>query len=167
MMHDHVIPKPESIDVYMAHQLIEDLTEGARPPFADMGDHLLVRGPADLTDRGRAVPEVKKGDVFAFELIASCGTKTKGKIRYFPRHDWRSRRAWLETRAIDAGFEVRALSVRARSEQIARRARVIHIDRTQFTGILKVTDASAFRLALEVGFPGPGRAFGRGMIRIQ
>lgn len=167
MLHDHIIPKPESIGIYAAHQLLEELTDGGRPPFADMGDHLLVRGPEDLTGSGKAVPEVKDGDVFAFELVASCGTKTKGKLSYFPRHDWRSRRAWLEKRAVDAGFEVGALSVRARSEKIDRKGRLINIDRTQFTGILRVTDATAFKTALAEGFPGPGRAFGRGMIRIQ
>lgn len=166
MLHDHIIPKPAGIGVYTSHRLLEDLTKGQRPQFADLGDHLIVRGDETLTDAGKSLPDVRVGDILGFELVASCGTKCKGKHRYFPRHDWRSRREWLERKAGDAGFEVRALSVTSRSEEIERKGRTISIDRTQFTGILKVADAKAFTVTLAEGLPGPARAFGRGMIRV-
>lgn len=166
MLHDHIIPKPAGISAYASHQLLEHLTNGQRPQFTDLGDHLIVRGDETLTDAGKSLPEVRAGDVLGFELVASCGTKCKGRHRYFPRHDWRSRKAWLERRAEEAGFEVRALSVISRSEGIERKGKTISIDRTQFTGILKVIDTEAFRTTLAQGVPGPARAFGRGMIRI-
>ena len=166
MLRDHVITKPEQIGSYALHQLVEDLTSGGRPLFADTGTHLIIRTESDLTENGEPVREVSEGDILGFELVASCGTKCGGKHVYYPTRNWRARRAWLERRASAAGFEIRALSVTARSEKIERKGRVIQIDRTQFTGILKVTDASAFRVTLRDGVGGPGRAFGRGMIRI-
>lgn len=166
MLHDHVIPKPAGIGSYASHQLLEELTNGQRPLFADLGNYLVVRTEAALSDGGKTLPEVQEGDILGFELVASCGTKCKGKHRYFPRHDWRSRKAWLERKSADAGFEVRALSVTARSEEIQRKGKTLNIDRTQFAGILKVTDPAVFMTTLAQGLPGPARAFGRGMIRI-
>lgn len=166
MLRDHIIPKPASIGVYECHQLIEELTGGARPLFADLGDSVVIRSDADLTENGAPVRDVSNGDVIGFELVSSCGTKRKGKHSYFPIKDWRSRRAWLDRKAADAGFEVRAASVSARREQIMRQGKVINIDRTQFTGVLKVTDAAVFRQTIAGGLSGPGRAFGRGMLRI-
>ena len=166
MLRDHIITKPEQIGPYASHQLVEELTDGGRPLFADTGGQLIIRSKSDLTANGILVRDVSDGDILGFELVASCGTKSKGRHNYFPKHDWHSRRDWLERRAHNAGFEVRALSVKARGEKIERRGRVIQIDRTQFTGILKVTNAEAFRTTLKEGVGGPGKAFGRGMIRI-
>ena len=166
MLRDHIITKPQGIGIYASHQLVEDLTSGERPLFADTGSHLIIRSASDLTENGEPVREVSDGDVIGFELVASCATKSKGKLRYFPTKNWRARREWLESRAPAAGFEIRALSARARSEKIERKGRVIRIDRTQFSGILKVTNAHSFRATLKNGVGGPGRAFGRGMIRI-
>ena len=166
MLRDHIITKSERIGIYASHQLVEDLTSGGRPLYADAGTHLIIRSDSDLTNNGVPVRDVAEGEVLAFELVASCGTKRKGKHSYFPPRNWRARRRWLENRASAAGFEIRALSVKARRERIERKGRVIQIDRTQFTGILKITDAQAFRVTLKDGVGGPGKAFGRGMIRI-
>lgn len=166
MLHDHIITKPESIGAYASHQLVEEMLDGSRPPFVDLGDYLIVRGPEHLTPHGKPLPEIVEGGVYGFELVASCGTKTKGRHTYFPVADWRARRAWLERRAHDAGFELRAVSIRARSEKIERRGKTVRIDRTEFAGILQVTNADALKASLADGLPGPARAFGRGMIRI-
>ena len=166
MLRDHIITKPERIGIYASHQLVEDLTSGGRPLYVDAGTHLIIRSDRDLTENGVPVRDVADGDVLGFELVASCGTKKKGKYSYFPTKNWRARREWLESRASASGFEIRALSVNARSERIERKGRDIQIDRTQFTGILKITNAQAFRVTLKNGVGGPGKAFGRGMIRI-
>ncbi len=166
MLHDHIITKPQGMDGYVSHQLLEDLTKGQRPSFVDLGDRLIIRGEAHLTPTGRPLREVRDGDVIAFEAVCSCGVKNKGKHRYFPKQDWRSRRKWLERKSSDAGFKIRALSVNARSEDINYKGRKIKIDRTNFAGILKVTDAEVFTKVLARGLSGPAKAFGRGMIRL-
>lgn len=162
MLHDHVIPKPESWKAYTSHQLLEGLTKGARPMFVDNGGHLLVRS-ADpfLTQSSKPLRTVNVGDVLGFELRASCGVKVKGKHRYFPLKDWRARRAWLERRA--SGFEVLSVTVSARSVNIKQN---IRIDQSDFSGVLRVTDVAALNQILENGIGGPGRAFGHGMLVI-
>lgn len=162
MLHDHVIPKPPTLGAYTSHQLLEGLTDGARPLFVDNGDHLLVRSAnPSLTQSSKPVRSVSVGDVLGFELRTSCGVKVKGKHRYFPLKDWRARRAWLDRRA--SGFEVLTVTVSARSAQVKENVR---IDQTDFAGVLRVTDLEAFNQILANGIGGPGKAFGHGMLVI-
>lgn len=166
MLLDHTIPKPPSVGAYDNHQLLEGLTDGQRPLFVDMGDYLVVRSRQEITDRFRPVPEVQEGDIRAFELRVSCGVKNKGRHRYFPLRDWRSRHDWLKRRAPAYGFEVLTVNVTARRIKIAKSERSFWMDSSDFTGVLRVTDVAAFRKVLADGFPGPGRAFGHGMLII-
>lgn len=163
MLFDHTVPKPLSVGVYASHQLVEGLTDGSRPLFVDNGDHLIIRSnDPDLTQSSQPVRDVVIGDIIGFELRASCGVKVKGQHRYFSLNDWRSRHAWLGRRA--TGFEVLTVNVTARRVPIEKGGRTIHIDRSDFTGIMKVTDVAAFQLVLAKGISGPGRAFGHGML---
>jgi CRISPR-associated protein Cas6/Cse3/CasE subtype I-E len=166
MLFDHTVPKPPTVGAYANHQLLEGLTGGDRPLFVDMGDHLIVRSASPITDRFRTVPEVAKDEVRAFELRASCGVKTKGRHRYFPVGDWRARHDWLQRRARSYGFEVLTVNVTAQRMRIDRAERSFWIDSSDFTGVLRVIDEGAFRKVLAEGFPGPGRAFGHGMLLI-
>ena len=48
MIVDYVLPKPPSAGGYSLHRIVEGLTGGARPLFADMGDRLLVRSAVPI-----------------------------------------------------------------------------------------------------------------------
>lgn len=166
MLLDNTIPKPTTIGTYENHQMMEGLTGGGRPLFLDMGDHLIVRSDRALTQQYRPVPVVAEGDVRAFELRASCGVKNKGRHRYFPLKDWRARHEWLKSRAPEHGFEVLTVNVTARRMKIAKAERSFWMDSSDFTGILRVINTEAFDKVLAEGFPGPGRAFGHGLLII-
>ena len=166
MLLDHTIRKPPTTGTYVSHQLLEQFTNGQRPLFVDLGDRLIVRTAQNITPDGKPLPEVSQGDILGFELVASCGTKCKGRHSYYPVKDWRSRRDWLERRAEAHGFRVCVVSVSARSQKIEKKGRPINLDRTHFSGVLEVTVAELFRGTLEQGLSGPAKAFGRGLMRV-
>jgi len=156
---DTVIEKPAKVAGYVLHQLVEQMTGGGRPLFADQGDRLLVR-----TGDARSHTA---GEVLAFTLRACVDLKTGGKHRYLPIADWRGRRDWLEKKAAKAGFEVVAVVVTGGMETIRKPARTFRIDATTFTGILKVTDPEVFAAALKSGVGATAKAFGRGMLIVK
>ena len=166
MLADHTIAKPASLGSYECHRLVAGLVGEGRPLFLDMGDHVIVRSDKPISQAGKPLPEVQAGEVRAFELRASCGVRNKGRHRYFPHGDWRSRHEWLSQRAGRHGFEALTLHVTSRSDRIAKDGRAFCMDRSDFMGILKVTDLAAFQEMLAKGMPGPGRAFGYGMMII-
>ena len=163
---DYTIPKPARLGTYECHRLVAGLVGDERPLFVNMGDHVIVRTDKPIADSGTPLPLVKQGEIRAFELRASCGTKKRGRLRYFPLGDWRARHRWLRERAESYGFEVLNLHVSAKSDLIARDDRPFRMDRSDFMGVLKVTDAVVFQKMLADGMPGPGRAFGYGMMII-
>lgn len=166
MLFDHIIPKPPNVGAYDSHRLLEGLTSGGRALYVDMGDHLIVRSDVQIAPDLRPVPKVSLGDIRAFELRASCGVKVKGQHRYYPLKDWRARHDWLRRRSADYGFEVLTINVTARRIKIQKTDRQFWIDSSDFTGILKVTDEDALQNVLRMGFPGPARAFGHGLLII-
>ena len=166
MLADYTIPKPATLGTYECHRLVAGLTGGKHPLFVDMGDRVIVRADKPIADLGQPLPTVKTGEVRAFELRASCGVRNKGRHRYFPHGDWRARHEWLRRRAGRHGFNVLNLHVVSTSDRVAKNGRVFRVDRSDFMGILKVTDAAAFHNMLSEGMPGPGRAFGYGMMII-
>jgi hypothetical protein len=164
LLFDHHIPKPAGINGYAVHQLLEQMTDGGRALHVVNDDHIVVRSEkADLTNEASPVREVKEGDVISFQLRASCGKKVRGKHKYFGRNDWRSRKEWLERRA--NGFEIVACHVSSQPEKIEK-GKGFQMDRTDFTGVLKVTDLEAFKTTLKEGVSTPGKAYGRGLIII-
>jgi CRISPR system Cascade subunit CasE len=149
--------------------------------FASITDD-LDRALAGETDnpRVRSVAREREGiavnDRFVFRLQAnttkkiltkslSDGTKQNGK-RVPVRGD-EERLKWLSRRAAQGGFRVEAVRIsevhlvgdRAKDDSLSFAGAI-------FDGALSVTDAAAFRAALETGI-GPAKAFGFGLLSLS
>ena len=157
MLLDHAIPKPPS--------LVQGLTDGDSPLFVDMGDRVLVRTARPLTEEGVPPRAVEAGGLGAFELRACVSRKVRGRHRYYPPGDWRSRHDWLRRQGAALGFEPLTVHCRAGVETIEKGGGpAFTVDRTDFTGVLRVTDAAAFGRAVSGGVGSTARAFGFGML---
>jgi len=167
MIVDYVLPKPPSAGGYSLHRIVEGLTGGARPLFVDMGDRLLVRSAAPIDGvETLSVRELSAGDMAAFQLRASVCKKTRGKRSYFPTADWSARHDWLQQQGKRHGFDVLTVHCTADFAKIEKTGKKFTVDRTDFTGVLKVTDTEKFSTALRDGITGCGKAFGFGMLLI-
>ena len=165
-MNEYVLAKPPSTSAYALHRIVAGLTDGAPALFADRGDHLVVRTTKQLDADRRPVREVKGGDVIAFELRASCGTKNKGRHTYWPVADWKSRHDWLDRQGERHGFSVITTHCSSGMQLIEKAGRKFTVDRTDFVGVLKVTDSERFGNAIVKGIGGKAKAFGFGLIQI-
>lgn len=165
-MNEYVLTKPPSAGGYSLHRMVAGLTNGAPALFADRGDHLVVRTAKPIDAERRPVREVNTGDVIAFDLRASCGTKNKGRHGYWPVADWQSRHAWLDRQGERHGFSVITVHCTADMQLIQKTGRKFTVDKTDFVGVLKVTDAAKFNIAVATGIGGKAKAFGFGMIQI-
>lgn len=163
---DYLLSKPSTLSGYPLHRMVAGLVDGAKVLFADQGDHLRIRTDKDLSADKAPLREFDAGSLLGFELAACVGVKTKGKHRYFPHSDWRSRHAWLTRKGGQGGFEVVAVHCAAESLPISAGARQFNIDKTTFTGVLKVIDPVLFKTALSEGIGNTGRAFGLGLLII-
>ncbi|MEX2616162.1 MAG: type I-E CRISPR-associated protein Cas6/Cse3/CasE [Alphaproteobacteria bacterium] len=167
MLLDHVIPKPPSLKGYELHRLVQGLTDGQSPLFADMGDSLIVRTDKPITDTGTAPRAFKDGDVIGFELRACVSKKLKGKHVYFPTADWRSRHDWLRRQGTRHGFEPLTVNCHASQAKVDKgTGRSFTVDQTDFVGILRVMDSARFDNAIANGIGSTARAFGFGMLVI-
>ena len=167
MLLDHVIPKPPSLKGYELHQLVQGLTDGESPLFADMGDNLIVRTERPITDKGTPPRAIAVGDVIGFELRACVSRKIKGRHIYYPLNDWRSRRAWLQKQGEQKGFEPLTMNSHASQAKIIDgKGRSFTIDQTDFVGVLRVTDSNLFEKAVANGVGSTAKAFGFGMLVI-
>jgi CRISPR-associated protein Cas6/Cse3/CasE subtype I-E len=165
-MMDFVLQKPPSIRGYALHRMAAGLTGGDKVLFADCGDHLLLRTDKPLDVDQRPVRTITTGDIIGFELRACVGTKVKGKHRYFPTADWRSRHQWLERQGEQHGFSLVTVHCTAKMLPVQAGERNFTVDQTDFTGVLKVTDADRFKLAVSNGIGNKAKAFGFGMLII-
>jgi hypothetical protein len=164
---DHVIPKPPSLRGYELHRLVQGLTDGESPLFADMGDNLIVRTEKPITDIGTPPRTFVAGDIIGFELRACVSKKIKGRHVYFPTKDWRSRHAWLQRQGERCGFEPLTISCHASQAKIDNgKDRVFTVDQTDFVGVLRVTDSDQFEIALAKGVGSTAKTFGAGMLVI-
>lgn len=167
MLLDHVIPKPPTLNGYNLHRLVQGLTEGESPLFADMGDNLIVRTEKPITDKGAPLREIKTGEVVGFELRACVARKIKGKHIYYPTSDWRSRHAWLRKQGERHGFEPLTISCQASQSKVDDgKGRKFSVDKTDFVGVLRVTDSNLFEGATANGIGSTAKAFGFGMLII-
>lgn len=166
-MMDHTIPKSPVTLGYPLHRMVAELTKGEPALFSDQGEHLLIRTARPITPSAKALPTLNTGDITVFELKACVATRTGGKNIYPDRHDWQTRRAWLEKQGIKDGFEVMAAHVTGDRIQIqAAGGRRFWIDASHFTGVLKVTDGATFANTLTQGIGRVGKAFGMGLLII-
>ena len=164
-MQDHRIPKPRQTQGYALHRMVAEPAQGQPVLFADQGDHLLVRTTQPITPNGQALPQPQQGGVLAFELQASVAARKGGKNIYPERHDWQTRRAWLENEGRKHGFELMAVHVNADRLRVSdKTGRQFSIDASRFTGVLKVTDAPLFAQALSSGIGRVGKAYGMGLL---
>jgi hypothetical protein len=165
MLLDHVIPKPPSIKGYALHRLVQGLTEGESPLFVDLGDSLIVRTEKSITDSGSVLRVAKTDDIIGFELRACVSRKIKGRHVYYPTPDWRSRHAWLHKQGERHGFEPLTISCQSDQAKIDNeQGRAFTVDRTDFVGVLRVTESADFEKAVANGVGSTAKAFGFGML---
>jgi hypothetical protein len=167
MLLDHVIPKPPSIRGYELHQLVQGLTDGKSPLFADMGDNIIIRTEMPITDKGVPPRAFVIDDIIGFELRACVSKKIKGRHVYYPMSDWRSRHKWLQYRGELSGFEPLTMNSHAAQAKIDDgKGRSFTVDQTDFVGVLRVTDSDLFEKAVANGVGSTAKAFGFGMLVI-
>ena len=163
---DYEISKPSTIRGYPLHRMVSELTSNESSLFSDEGNTLLVRTSKTIDAPSKPLKKLAVGEISAFELRACVSVKRKGKHLYFPVNDWRSRHEWLRTKATQNGFEILSLHSSQKMTKIDDGKRDFRIDQTDFTGILKVTEGSAFEQALVKGIGSTGRTFGFGLLII-
>jgi len=163
---DFVMQKPPSVRGYALHRIAAGLADGDKVLFADCGDHLLLRSNKALDVAQRPVRTIAADDIIGFELRACVGKKVKGKHRYFPTADWRSRHEWLERQGELHGFVIITVHCTAQMLPVKAGDRQFTVDQTDFTGVLKVTDVERFNNAVASGIGNKARAFGFGMLVI-
>ena len=163
---DYTISKPPSARGYTAHRMVTGLLQGAPAQFVDRGDHMLIRTDGSVSGAEVKPPrEFDAGSIIGFTLRASCGSKVKGKHRYFDPADWRARHEWLERKGDQHGFEVITAHCSARRARIDKN-KPFTVDQTDFVGVLRVVDVEKVRAALHTGVNSTAKAFGHGMLVI-
>ena len=166
MIQDYILPKPSTTTGYALHQTTAGLVAGEKVLFRDCGDRVIIRTAAKISEDAAPVEQPRAGEVRVFQLRASVSKKTKGKRSYFPVSDWRSRHAWLARQGERYGFDLLTVNCAADFATVEKTGRKFTVDRTDFAGALKVTDADKFALALQNGVGSTGRAFGFGLLII-
>jgi hypothetical protein len=166
-MKEFTVQKPRSVGGYPVHRAVAALTHGAPHTWRDNGDTLTIRTAAPLAAEGADLPHVPRGELRMFSLRACVGSKVRGRHVYLPRGDYQARQAWLGKQGLRHGFEVVAVHCTSDMARVADQAgRDFRLDATDFTGVLKVTDTTAFYNALCVGVGSTGRAFGFSLLSI-
>ena len=153
---DHTITKPARVEGYAVHRMVAALVDDAPALHLDAGDTLTIRTDAPL-------PSVH---IVGFSLRACVSVNNKGRHRYFPSADWRSRHSWLERKGVQHGFEVITVHCSAKHLVIEKQSGQFSVDDTLFTGVLKVVDYDKYNATLLSGIGNTARAFGFGMLVI-
>ena len=152
------VSKPSELKGYATHRLVAGLVGQAQ--YVDNGDHLLIRHEPTKSD-------AVLGSILGFTLKACVSVKVRGRHRYFPTDDWRSRHKWLSRQGEKNGFEVLTLHAEADMQRVkTHNGRDFTVDATRFVGALKVTDLDKFNQALAKGIGSNAKAFGFGMLSI-
>ncbi len=166
-MKEFTIKKPASVSGYPIHRAVAALANGAPHTWRDNGETLTIRTTAPLDAEGADLPHVQVGELRLFSLRACVSSKVRGRHVYPARGDHRAREAWLGKQGLRHGFEVVAVHSSSEVARVADRSgRDFTLDATDFTGVLKVTDAAAFQTALRSGVGNTGRAFGFSLLSI-
>ena len=163
---DFVMQKPVSVRGYALHRMAAGLGDGERILFADQGDQMLLRTNKAIACEQKPEHTVVYGEIVGFELRACVGKKVKGKHRYFPTSDWRSRHVWLDRQGTLHGFEIITVHCQSQFLTVKKGDRPFTVDQTDFTGVLKITDLEPFNRAVANGIGNKAKAFGFGMLVI-
>ena len=118
--------------------------------------------------------QLAAGQYLKFDLIASPSKKVsvegqKNSQRRILRQQ-SERQIWLEQKAAQSGFtlcqvlELEQIHVSGRHSE--EKGGAMHHDAYHYQGILQITDAGAFREALQKGI-GSGKAYGFGMMMVK
>lgn len=159
---DILITKPASVRGYALHRMVAQYLQGRAALWADEGNQVRIR------PRDAEAPVYATGIVLGFTVRACVSYSTKNHHRYLPLDDWRGRRQWLDSKAGAWGFEVVGVHVHGGMSLIeAHNGRRFTVDATEFTGILRVTDPTAFSRCLVTGIGKVGHAFGLGLLIVQ
>ena len=153
---EYTLTKPPAVDGYTVHRMVAGLVGNVPAQHVDAGKKLTIRTDAPMPS----------GHILGFSLRACVSIKNKGRHRYFPTDDWRSRHSWLERKGLQHGFEVITVHCTAKHFVVDKRPSTFTIDDTQFTGVLKVVDPEKFAAAFASGVGNTARAFGFGMLVI-
>lgn len=166
-MRDFSIKKPASVTGYPIHRMVAALTHGAPHLWRDNGETLTIRTGAPLDAQGVDLPSVSMGELRLFSLRACVSSKVRGRHIYPPRGDHQARQVWLGKQGLRHGFEVVAVHCTSDCARVADDSgRNFMLDATDFTGVLKVTDSTAFQAALRTGIGSTGKAFGFSLLSI-
>jgi hypothetical protein len=164
---DFIIKKPRSMTGYPIHRAVAALAQSSPHLWRDNGETVTIRTATPIDAEGTALPEIVLGELRLFNLRACVGCKIRGRHVYPPQGDSKARLDWLTKQALRHGFEV--ISAHCTSE-LARvsdqTGRDFTLDSTDFTGVLKVADCTAFNNALRVGVGSTGKAFGFSLLSI-
>ena len=167
MIRDYRIPKPPSLGLYAVHRFVAELCGEDPYLFVDRGDYVEIRNRRELSPLFRELVIPTNGDVIAFSLRSAVSKRHKGKNTYARRGDWRARHEWLHKRSERNGFEVLALHVTDGTVKVeGANGKAFSMDRTDFTGVLKVCDQSLFTQCLVHGIGRVGKPYGMGMLVI-
>lgn len=159
---DILIDKPARVRGYALHRLVEQHQNGVSALWADEGQQVRIR------PRNQDAPSFEVGKIIGFTVKACVAFSSGNKHKYLPTDDWRGRRQWLEKRATKCGFEVVGVHVSGGMQPIETHdGRRFTVDATEFTGLLKVTDLTAFQNCYLNGISKVGKAFGLNMIVID
>lgn len=153
---DYTITKPPAVNGYAVHRMVAGLVDDGPALHVDAGKTLTIRTDAPMPS----------GHILGFSLRACVSIKNKGRHRYYPTDDWRSRHAWLERKGLQHGFEVITVHCTAKHFLVEKRPTTFTLDETQFTGVLKIVDQEKFTVALVSGIGNTARTFGFGMLLI-
>lgn len=166
-MKEFTISKPRTLNGYPIHRAVAALAKGAPHIWRDNGETVTIRTAATVDVSGSELPQVREGELRMFDLRACVSSKTNGRHKYPPLGDYKARQAWLARQAERHGFSVLAVHATSRIAKVADQAgRNFTLDSTDFSGVLKVTDPTAFHNALCSGVGSTGRAFGFSLLAI-
>ncbi len=164
-----VFPLDSGADIYAIHRAL-DAKFGARRNSAYLwslqrgsgGDACIVRLPGE-----HAAPALRANELWLFELHARVGQKDRatGRRRAWAAGNETRRLRWLKRRGAEHGFAVVAAKVEIVREAVRKPGAGFWIDRSLFSGIIRIVDTEKVTAAVAGGIGG-GRAWGLGMLRL-
>lgn len=166
---ERAFPLESGADIYSIHCAL-DAKFGLRRESAYLWS--LQRGPLDdvciarLSDAFTS-PALVAGERWLFSLHARVGQKDRitGCRRSYRRAESGRRMQWLERRGGEHGFSMVAATVNVVREPVRRPKSGFWLDRSEFSGVIKVRDPERTAAAMATGIGG-GRAWGLGMLRL-